>query len=236
MSELPGDLPRLEEICLPPSVSADYTAAGPFNSLIGLRRLNVLVGPNNSGKSRLMRSLFLAKTSLVVSNDLDAYRELRRLVSDTIDEFGVDDPESEVVQSIISKIREAAPGYHPLSMQLGEVSRAASQLENEQRNLQDKLARTQIPYGRANALRQQYGLLLSLVQRQSRQTQPGNDLKRSFSDAEFVYVPTLRGMRLGHSSDKLSYAYFDRTWLDYVRTEDSKKEISEQEWEVRESK
>ena len=31
-----------------------------------------------------------------------------------------------------------------------------------------------------------------------------------FPGSEFVYIPTLRGMRLNHQT-----AYFDRTWIDY---------------------
>ncbi|MGV3607982.1 MAG: ATP-dependent nuclease [Planctomycetaceae bacterium] len=42
-----------------------------------------------------------------------------------------------------------------------------------------------------------------------------------FQSAKFVYIPTLRGMRLGLSNPRdnseASYAYFDRTWTDYFK-------------------
>jgi hypothetical protein len=49
----------LREIKVPPSVATEYSADGPAGSIAGLARLNVFIGPNNCGKSRLLRALFL---------------------------------------------------------------------------------------------------------------------------------------------------------------------------------
>ncbi len=75
---------RIEEIKLPESVAADYDADNPFNSLRDIRRLNAFVGPNNSGKSRLMRAMFLAGANLMISTDDEDARAVRQGVRQSI--------------------------------------------------------------------------------------------------------------------------------------------------------
>ena len=64
---------------------AGYSNISPDEKWIKLRKLNLLIGPNNSGKSRLLRALFSTKPDkLIVSIDnaiKHACRNLEKLVN-----------------------------------------------------------------------------------------------------------------------------------------------------------
>ena len=62
---MPEDITLIGEIQVPEELQNDFSAVQPFNRITELKRLNVLIGPNNSGKSRFLRRLFASKKLLV---------------------------------------------------------------------------------------------------------------------------------------------------------------------------
>lgn len=70
------------EIALPESIKSVYAVEEGLDYLSNLSRLNVFIGPNNSGKSRLIRALF-AEHNLAISNGDEpgaSFREAKELL------------------------------------------------------------------------------------------------------------------------------------------------------------
>jgi len=66
------------ELVLPDELSKSYATDEHANRICKLSKLNVFIGPNNSGKSRLLRGLFQQKQLVFspVSDDLERFRHL----------------------------------------------------------------------------------------------------------------------------------------------------------------
>lgn len=86
-----------------------FHGADPFNRLERLSRLNVFIGPNNSGKSRLLRGLFAATDLMYVPGDavarkgIDALAELRLIARRM--RASVDDGHTQAVEREVNKLR-----------------------------------------------------------------------------------------------------------------------------------
>jgi ABC-type branched-subunit amino acid transport system ATPase component len=76
---------RVQEIILPQTISKDYIASEPFQSLVGVKRLNSIVGPNNSGKSRLLRAMFIAAGNSMISTSNEHAVEVRAAVRTSLE-------------------------------------------------------------------------------------------------------------------------------------------------------
>ncbi|TWU03381.1 AAA family ATPase [Neorhodopirellula pilleata] len=217
----------IEEIMLPESVASDYDADPPFNSLRHIRRLNAFIGPNNSGKSRLMRALFLAGTNLMVSTDDEDTMRVREAVRNVL-------PESECLsrhQDVVEKANEALAnvsfGFHSISQHIGKTQQNVklfAELANQVNRLRSHQSGSfdRQPYD--NLVRSLQTIVNGMERLESRASPRSMNHNQNhptpephFRNAEFVYVPTLRGMRLGVDDDNSKFAYFDRTWVDYIK-------------------
>lgn len=215
---------RVEEIIVPSSVSVDYDANGPYNSLRDIRRLNAIVGPNNSGKSRLMRALFLDGSDLLMSTSDEharRCRELVRRIASRIPETNGDERFNEHLEKIRTFCFTSQVGFHRCGQHL-LPNRDARPLVQSLSSGTFRLVQ-KYPEHRENLHSiatdlKSIELAIEGLDVKSRPdgrgTQPEPPV---LQNAEFVYIPTLRGMRLGTQDENLKFAYFDRTWADYIR-------------------
>lgn len=218
--------PRVDEIILPTAIANDYESAEPFNSLIGVKRLNAFVGPNNSGKSRLLRELFIASRNLMISTSDKHAVNARQAVRSAIELNLHFQSQSEIYRPVQENI--AAPfGFHeccqhPVSFptQLKEFERVASLLfnwANNERQHPTKRFPNAEPLARALRTIVHSTQELESVGKPKYANGQQPPSPPPFAAANFIYIPTLRGMRLSSESNDLSHAYFDRTWTDYFK-------------------
>lgn len=189
----------LREITVP-STLTDYLAleegeptAG--NRLVGLSKLNVFVGPNNMGKSWLLRSLF-------DSNDLTA---------------GTDSAESEQCRALIRNLTSAIRKYENVGVVesvMKEVRKLYPSLVTFQgRNLQPSRPNVQS----LRSLVAGHNQLDKLLERELKQ--PFSITLRDLSkqptadgiNPTRIYIPALRGLRPVGGGD----SYRERTIIDY---------------------
>lgn len=226
-------LPIIEEIIVPDSIAEDYDADATFNSLRGIKRLNAFVGPNNSGKSRLIRELFLASSNLLISTDDDNARIVRKSVR----EIRAFEPNARVHRGLDASINEALGdfpfGFHQCTQHLGSQNqqRNLGQIANQIRSHTNHVRPNQNIDFDLESYRQAASAVSSIergLEELGKASQPrraGGQQQPAppppFQHAKFVYIPTLRGMRLGlddsESGVNNKFAYFDRTWVDYVK-------------------
>ncbi len=214
---------RIEEIKLPESVAADYDADKPFNSLRDIRRLNAFVGPNNSGKSRLMRAMFLAGANLMISTDDEDARAVRQGVRQSIVTAPGLSKHREIVEKSNDLLNCPVFGFHRCNQHFGKAERAAKEVEELASNVSRARSNQHGDFDRKiyddyqNALQLIVRGIERLERKSSSQGHNQPVPEPPFKDVEFVYIPTLRGMRLGVNDDDLKFAYFDRTWADYIK-------------------
>lgn len=213
---------RIEEIKLPESVAGDYDADEPFNSLRDVRRLNAFVGPNNSGKSRLMRALFMAGSDLMISTDDEDSRLVRQGVREASVTASGLCGQPQIVEKSNELLARPFFGFHRCNQHFGEAEGKAREVGELASSVSRVLSS---PYGNIDRKAyEDYRNALQLIvngtaqlKRKSSQVHNQPVPQPPFKDTEFVYIPTLRGMRLGVNDDDLKFAYFDRTWMDYIK-------------------
>lgn len=234
---------RIDEIVVPESIADHYQASQPFNSLSGVKRLNVIVGPNNSGKSRLLRSLFLENKQLQVSTNTpraSAVRELIRSISakspkkDGIPHFDdrIDDLETLIYQDKL--------GFHGITQPISQTATIqqkhqllAQEIENLGRRRSSHSEEEEAEILSIPSELQQLQIELGRLEREFKKLESKNGSPAQvFSETEFVYIPTLRGMRLGTDAEDLRHAYFDRTWTDYIKPTDKHTSPGEKQLEL----
>lgn len=100
----------INEIFLPDTLQQQYQCANTSHILTGLNRVNIFVGPNNSGKSRLLRGLYNEPFKYHLS-DQD-FRKWRSLAEDAYEqvskylmEIRMDDVASRVNSGVKGKLR-----------------------------------------------------------------------------------------------------------------------------------
>lgn len=215
---------KIQELLIPDSLSSDYIAELPIRSLAGIKRINAFVGPNNSGKSRLLRELFATGPSLEIATDnsdsILARQSLRQVFVDVKQLH--EDPT--LATEVLNSLADLTPGFHTVTnppvdprkiiedmRKLGQRVRGSSRYMLEKvrgpiRQMQEDLVQC------ANAWASFYN---SFQPKGNPQQAP----PLHFQKADFVYIPTLRGMRLGAAGDEanLVHAYFDRTYRDYFK-------------------
>lgn len=221
---------KIEEIRLPESLSENFSADSPFNSLRGIKRLNVLIGPNNSGKSRLLRALFKCKDSMLVSTSDETSSSIRTKIRKLIDLIPNLKDEASQLEDVLSEIEQALDGVsfsfgalkeignmqglrQETTSKLGEI---ANKLRNDHRIRQPPDLR-----GKFTNVQSELNNIVSLTGQLSQSSQ--NQYRHSnnpppepyYKSAQFVYVPTLRGMRVPFDRDESKFTYFDRTITDY---------------------
>ena len=193
---------KIDEILLPESISDNFVADPPFDSLEGIKRLNVLIGPNNSGKSRLLRSLFKCKNTLVVSTADEVPRGIRTKIRELLKQIAALAVELPQFGELLAEARQAIQGVSFSFAQLKDlgsmngvrqsdiaaVNSSANKIQNEHRIRLDVELNSKF-----SQIRDELQQIGSLVRKfsQSSQTQlsPSPPPIPIFQNAQFVYVP-----------------------------------------------
>lgn len=171
-----------------------------------LKKLNLLIGPNNSGKSRLLRSLFSTPIKNLSVGLGDDFQEACHQLNGIFE--------------IISK-SESIVGLN--CKEFMEFYSGACKSVDEIKSIMDSLSKVLNDAANPNLVYSGGGDLSAYyeIQRIVRQNFPTAELNRITSlssgaaDSKRHYIPILRGMRpLGDSSD----LYLDRTYKDYFST------------------
>ena len=225
---------RIDEIQVPHSLNDNFSGETPFNSLRGIKRLNVLIGPNNSGKSRLLRALFQCKQELQISTSDQIQLQLRTKIREFLEMLPRLSSDAPQHKGILDDITDALGGVtfpftplrqYGLSQRINQEETSTLQnLSNDIRNNSQIRYDEQLKQKFANVQSELRGIL-SLVGTLGQSTQ--NQYRDAntppptpyFQSAQFVYVPTLRGMRIPFDRDESKYTYFDRTINDYFGNE-----------------
>jgi hypothetical protein len=223
--------PRVDEIILPDGVKADYEASGPHNSLVGIKRLNAFVGPNNSGKSRLLRELFATAQNLIVSSTAEHSVLIRSTIRNCIDLLpAFENQGDQLIQGLHTNLVSAPFGFHETTHHFAYYDKQKSEFSQ----IATKLARAAGAYRRHNPPTLDPGLLDNLskylyavcqgIDELAKEGKPPFDSGRQqpppeprLRNAKYIYIPTLRGMRLSSENESHMHAYFDRTWNDYFK-------------------
>jgi hypothetical protein len=223
--------PRIDEIILPDGVKADYTADAPHNSLVGIKRLNAFVGPNNSGKSRLLRELFVTAQNLMVASTVQYSVQIRSAVRSCIDLLpAFESQRNHLIKGIPENLVSAPFGFHETTQHFASFDKQKTEFKQASENLQRAATefRRHNPPAVSPEIVEQLSTHLRTIYRGidelandgkprhiSGQQQPPPEPR--LRNAKYIYIPTLRGMRLSSEDESHLHAYFDRTWNDYFK-------------------
>ena len=204
----------INEIVLPATVADDYEGASPFNSLTGIKKLNIFIGPNNSGKSLLLRELFAGLESHFVSPLGSTQQDQKvlplvklllekiRLYEETRNDSGcsLETLEAELAGPAFSFWPINGRNSHKKESKL--IAQAIRDLKPQQRN--------------PMMGEQMQGLSGSIFRglHELRSIMPSRLESQIEGLAKKVYVPTLRGLRILEKHES-SETYYKRTHIDY---------------------
>ena len=218
----------IDEIVLPNTIIEDYSGTAPFNSLKGCKKLNVIIGPNNSGKSRLLRELFKQTEKLDIAPYSESGVKLFNRVYDAMDFMEKHAGEEwargglKGAESIFDKQSTFFAGLSSGFSQKPDVSEL-TQWINFFKKLKDQSYRQHAHYANSTEAISVFGAISQAIG----QVQP----KKQPVKLEKLYIPTLRGLRPLEKGENVASTYFNRTWDDYFAnkrqganaTEDTKK-------------
>ena len=223
------DQERIDEILIPKSITSDYFGQKPLNSLLGIRRINAFVGPNNSGKSRLLRELFFTANSLVVGSTDENSKKVRDAVRSCWDLLLACRENRDEFTKIRGDLTEEPLGFHNANMPFMGHEKRIEELKRLALKLNDLYHRN--PPGLLNEDRKIIFSTVTAVNTICRGVsklasksiplrvngQEQKPILPRLRDAKYIYIPTLRGMRLSTKDENYDHAYFDRTWSDYIK-------------------
>lgn len=229
----------IDEILIPDSISSFFSSDRFRNALPGLRKLNVLLGPNNSGKSTLLRSLFGEGPSLRVSNGGNAesvkLRESLNILSSAFEQHP-EISELRMLKSMSTSLMQIKEPYFHISQgreqakpfQFNSDLNFWWQQHRDHANTVLKKASEAVLTIRDSIAR------LSREEQRISETGQGASVHAKFKHATLIYIPTLRGMRRP-PTDSERFFYRDRTFTDYfaatARFKDLKPHCDEAELE-----
>lgn len=196
--------------------NCDVKPVHPFTGLASgfltdLNRLNVFIGPNNSGKSRVLRELFAASPAPFVPHTAEVRQHMQ-----VVEEFfrllapGQNDspPETHRFRKLADTLSPILVGEHDIDRRINEQRKLLSQLSSAHSDL-SRLSSWNEPiadstFASLNAAARAFlGAAKAVCD-----TKP-EPLKSPAS----VYIPTLRGFRPFPSTESDPYAF--RTFGDY---------------------
>lgn len=221
----------ISDIFLPETLSAQFDIVGVRTRLSGLNRINIFIGPNNSGKSRLMRGLFANSFNYKLRGiDLKEIADLGRNLKQSIDEIAEEFNILEVGSAEILNIGK-------------EIEQIESRLSKEQ--LPDGLSAVN-DLGAFITKMKTFRVIKTTTAMNARQTGTSEELgarirllagtfsnridpqisKISLPDFYKVYVPMLRGLRPVQIGSRSAFEfnlemdnYKNRTIVDYFAPE-----------------
>jgi predicted ATP-dependent endonuclease of OLD family len=177
-----------------------YKTPGPDGRIGPLKKVNLIVGPNNSGKSRLLRSIARCRVSRAFSVDL----KLTRLWYDVIDgssSNGMEEIEDDTLKKLIENLFcIPLPNYHnrqfgqpDLAMSVREIQKILRQYPCRLSHFNFLAEEMQVAYGK---LKIHVGTVMPRV----------------------CYVPTLRGFRspITESNNNGYCSFDDRVRSEYI--------------------
>lgn len=178
-----------------------YSNISPDERWINLKKLNLLVGPNNSGKSRLLRTLFsseVEKLTIGIGETLKyACKDLGEIINVLSDCPQILDLDCQEFMSIYNSDCKNA---NLITATIGHLIRALNQANNPSFRIQGPAA------NEFNLIRRH------LPQNFEEVLDRLTDLTRQISNIKRHYIPILRGMRpLGDGKD----LFLERTLRDY---------------------
>jgi len=230
--ELQGEsnLTRVDEILIPESVKNDYEGSAPHNSLRGIKRLNAFVGSNNSGKSRLLRELFLTGQNLMIGSTDKYSIDVRAEVRHCLELIPAFERQQNIVGGLKENLiasplgcHETAQHYASFEKNTTEYSEVANKLE---RMTHDYRYHNPPPvdFEKARLMTESLRTICRGIQELAKAGKPTQvaghqkpPIEPRLRHAKYIYIPTLRGMRLSSENESHQNAYFDRTWNDYFK-------------------
>jgi AAA15 family ATPase/GTPase len=196
---------KLEE-----SIASIYSCDGE-GEIDNLSRINIFIGPNNSGKSRLLRALFLQVEPQFRVNEVDI-RRIRKASDTLLDSVSVDLLKSNNINPTLLKIKEN--DYLTNSIDFGPFFKELDTLQN-------------LAHALINSYATEYGtsgvLLKECISSCKRELEKSgiNNFKRELYFRDHIYIPTLRGLRSPfRNNGEQNNAYLQRTINDYFRDKD----------------
>ena len=223
------DQDRIDEILIPKTVTSDYVGQKPLNSLLGIRRLNAFVGPNNSGKSRLLRELFFTAQDLVVGSTDEHSIKVRDAVRSCVDSLLACKENRDEFTKTKENLTEEPLGFHNANMSFLGHDKRIEELKKLATKLNDLYNRNppglltedrKIAFSTNTAVNTICRGVSKLASKSIPTRVHGQEQKPippRLQDAKYIYIPTLRGMRLSTKDENYDHAYFDRTWSDYIK-------------------
>jgi AAA15 family ATPase/GTPase len=215
---------KLTSILLDGAITSDYTTTETDNALANLSKINIFIGANNSGKSRLMRTLFTNET----------FKYLRLGVrSDELIE-NLKNFHHAVIGGMKTYISSDAESIPELLKEKGYLNK----------NGETGLEKWFIPNGSffnfnvlkmdksVTAIQSTTSYINSFDYYQSHCINSRNELKEENTPFFKTYIPILRGLRPIHSSssDHVSFSkqndYVHRTMFDYFKAEKEANKLS----------
>ncbi|MEW4529299.1 ATP-binding protein [Maioricimonas sp. JC845] len=194
---------HIREIQLPQNLAASYTANGVGNRITGLGRLNVFIGPNNSGKSRLLRGLFSVERLEYGPTD-EISERVRKCVSEIRDMLDACETDANTREDIEATLRRCLPGQQIEGTD--KIRLIDGQLDAGR--CWEHLIRHN-PFDVGHLRNQFVELRLRLRDALKRSLSAG----RPATTFKYVFVPQLRGLRfIGEDED----LYLKRTESDYL--------------------
>ncbi|WP_312314969.1 ATP-dependent nuclease [Empedobacter brevis] len=189
-------------------VAKQYTTGEEDNSLNNLSRVNIFIGPNNSGKSRFMRDLFI-DNNITISEDYLNLKELRYTLikcNDDFENFKKQYSNYNITHKIdLSKLKK---NYNKTELyDLFEYLK--NKINNTNSNQVDFLFKE---------LSRQKKILKDLLNKS--QIEITNNTI-DFSN-KAIYIPILRGLRsINYQNEEFTREdfYFERTKFDYFKKE-----------------
>lgn len=180
---------------------SEYSSESPANENLNLKRLNLLIGPNNSGKSRFLRRLFSAPIKSISICPDPQFNYLISSLNDTINHMRDSTPRGrDNWQTLVDAHDGKCVKISELKEQLEHLCRLGFNALNENLSMTGEsiLFNKIRQANRRNSLNEEFNSLF--------------EYSNKFGSFQRYYIPILRGMRPLEQGKDL---YSDRTIKDY---------------------
>ncbi len=202
----------IRELAIPEAANECYSTGTEGNRIEKLTQLNVFIGPNNSGKSRLLREIFASNVIEATPNDerSDAVRACLQQLHRYLDHTFASEPSATTLREALPRLFPplSRRGPHNPHDKLSEIVKSQYKMLVGFTEQYGPAVRLQNQGEVGKEIFRQFVLLRGHFQHLTQQTPPLPDMTR-------LYIPALRGLRpIGDSAS----IYRDRTIKDYFKS------------------